>query len=247
LWTDSIDVTFGTSAIFGATVPTFSNGVLRTYVYHGPSGSTPGHRVTVPLSINLQSENFSNLSPLVAKPGIWTHAALFREASNDAGGITNVQVSALTTFIDGEPVLDNMRASDVASVFNGAMAVGSGLQVESQTVPLGGEVINSMPGAAAAAGQGVLVDLLPLFVPPENYYLSQLPEAKSAFTALMAGTLGAYSIVYRIVEHKSDSSIARASARLGVQSGRGFAKVAAHPAEGRLGKYLPVDVTGSSK
>jgi hypothetical protein len=247
LWTDSIDITFGTTAIFAATVPTLGNGVLRTYVYHGPAGSVPGRRVTVPASQQLFSEGFNNLAPLITKAGIWTHAAFFREAPNDAGGITSAQVSALTSYIDGQPVLENVRAQDVASIFNGVMSEGTSFQVESQTVPVGGEFLQDLPGPAAAAGQAVTADFLPVLVPPYAYRLSELPEAHASFSALMAGTLGAYTAVYRIIEPRSDMAVAAASARLGIDSGQGYIKADGKPAPGRLGRFLPVDVRGLAK
>lgn len=243
LFTDQIEVRFGSSSIFGATVPTLGNGTLRTFIVHGPSNRPPGRGV-IPPSLNIQSDDFSSLQAVIQKPGLWTHAVLYREASNDAGAITNLNVASANTYVDGEQLAANLRASDFAAIYNTLLADGTQPKVESQTVPVGFETINSQPGPAAAAGQGVSVDVLPLVFPHKGYKLSDLPDARSGFRADFTGTLGSYKIAYRIVEPRPDSAIGKAAARLGSSGGRAVAvtRNGGPLTDPRMARYIPLDL-----
>lgn len=245
LFIDPIEIRFGTNGIFAATAPALGNGVLRTYVVHGPSNMDSGVEGVVPPSLNIQSDDFNALVALIQKPGLYLRAVAYREASNDAGGITNLQAAAVNVFIDGEPVVYNARASDMAALYNAVTADGSTLKVESQTLPVAPEAINAAPAAAAAAGQGVTVDVLPLITQPKGYKLSQCPEALTGFKSEIAGTLGAYKIAYEIVEPRPESSIAKAAARLGIPAGKGVARTkdGKPVTDPRMLKYLPIVVT----
>lgn len=241
LWTDPIEVRFGTSAIFAATVPTLGNGTLRTYVVHQASQQDDDTAV-IPASLNIQSEDFNALTAIINKAGRWVYAAAYREASNDAGGITNTQVSGFTSYIDGEPVLNNVRSQDAASVFNVLKAAGGNIELESQTDPRGGENIDDLPGPAAAAGQATTVDYLPLIVPAHPYLISETPEAVQGFKAEFQGTLGAYKIAYRIVEPRPMGNLGNASRKLGI--GDADFKIKTHSKtdlnNARLAPYLPI-------
>src|SRR6266542_1192807 len=217
LFTDPVEVLFGTNSIFAATAPTIGNGLLRCYVVH--DGDVPDEGVDVPISPNIQSESFSALVAVINKPGAWVRAALFREASNDAGGITSAQVTNAISYVDGGPVVINSRAQDLATFFNLGPASGAGYQFESQTLPIGGEQIQDQPGVAAAAGQGVTSDFVPLLVPPPGYKATQLPLAAQGAKFEFAGSLTSYKIVYDIIESRSEGMTNRAAAKLGVQSG----------------------------
>lgn len=242
LWQDPIEVRFGTTAIFAATVPTsVGNAVLRTYVVH-QAGQKDDNTAVVPVSLNIQSEDFNALTAIVNKVGRWVYAVLYREASNDAGGITSAQVSNVTSYIDGEPILNNLRSQDVATVYNQFKARGSNVETESQTDPRGGEIIDDLPGAAAAAGQGTTVDCLPLIVPTDEYLVSECPEANIGAKFEMAGTLGAYKIAYRIVEPRPLANLGNAGRKLGLANADFEAKThsKANLNDMRLLPYIPL-------
>lgn len=241
MWQDSIEVRFGTNAIFAATAPTLGNGVFRTYVVHGAAQADENSNV-VPASLNIQSEDFNALVAMINKPGRWAYAVAFREASNDAGGITSVQVSNFTSYIDGEPILNNMRSQDAASLFNQMVADGGNVETESQTDPRAGEAIDSYPGVGAAAGQGTTVDYLPLVVAPKPYLVSETPEAITGARFEFAGTLGAYKIAYRIVEARPTSMLGNAARKLGLPEANFTAKTSSKTSlkDMRLLPYLPI-------
>jgi len=245
LFLDPIEVRFGTNSIFGATAPSLGNGVLRVFAIHGPSNMESGVEAVVPPSLNIQSDDFNALTALVQKPGLYTHAVLYREASNDAGAITNVNASSVTVYLDGEPLVQSARASDIASVYNTILSDGSQPKVESQTLPIGLEIINTQPGPAAAAGQAVSVDVLPLIVPPKGYKLSQCGEASQGMKVDVAGTLGAYKVAYRILEPRPQSAIDRAAARLGIPAGKGVVRTKdGRPlSDPRMARSLPIRVS----
>lgn len=245
LWTDPIQIRFGTNAIFAATAPALGNGVLNTYVIHDAMYS-PGESV-IPVSLNIQSEDQQSLLATINKPGMWLYALAYREASNDAGGITNTQVSQFTSYVDGEPVVQNTRVQDMASVVNQMRAIGTPKRVESQTVPVGAACINDQPGAAAAAGQNVICDFVPLISPPWQFTLQAVPDADIGAKFEFAGTLAAagYKIAYMIAEHRPASAIGNAAAKLGLSN----AKLRSQTVNGqpvrnpRLARVLPVHLS----
>jgi hypothetical protein len=260
IWTDPIEIRFGTNAIFAATVPTLGNGTLRTMVYHdAASVSRDGKRITVPQSLNIQSEDFSALSAIINKPGAWVYACAYREASNDSGIITSANVANVISSIDGVPLLNSLRLQDVASVFNAMRSHGSNYGSEGQalTVPgannatsgtaIGGECVNDQPGVAAGAGQAVTANFLPLVFPPRNYHVSMLAKAKTGFRSDLTGTLGAYKIAYRIIERRPDSAVGNAARRLGVGSGGFGPKTGNSPihTDPELAPFLPYTVVES--
>jgi hypothetical protein len=215
LWQDQIEVTFGSNAIFAATAPAIGNGTLRTYVLH-QAAQADENTAVVPTSLNIQSENFSALTANINKVGRWVYAFAYRVASNDAGGITSAQVSNAIAYADGEPVVQNARAQDLAAIYNQIAADGAQIQTDSQTAPLSGEAINEHPGFAAAAGQGVTVDFLPLIMPAKPYLVSDCPEALVGTKFEFTGTLGAYKIAYRIVEPRPLATLGNAGRKLGM-------------------------------
>jgi hypothetical protein len=217
LWQDPIEVTFGSpTAIFLATAPTVA-GTLRTYVVHdADSGVAIGQR-DVPASLNIQSEGpFTSLTVPILKAGKWVYVVAGREAQNDAGAITSANVTSFTSNIDGEPIWNNVRGQDAASVYNALRADGAAIEFESQTAPIGGELINDEPGFAAAAGSAVSMNFLGLLGPPDKYRMTQVPTAELGFRLDIQGTLTGYKLAYRIVEPRPDSAIAAAARKIGM-------------------------------
>jgi hypothetical protein len=241
LWQDPIEVRFGTNAIFGATVPTLGNGTLRTYVVH-QAGQRDDDTAVVPVSLNIQSEDFNALTATINKVGRWVYAILYREASNDAGGITSANVSNMTSYVDGEPILNNLRSQDAASVFNLIKSAGSSVETESQTAPVGGELNDAQPGPAAAAGQGTTIDWLPLLVPTDKYLVSETPEAMIGAKFELTGTIGAYKVAYRIVEPRPLANLGNAGRKLGLSNAIFEAKTHSKNdlANSRLLPFLPI-------
>lgn len=241
LWTDPIEIRFGTNAIFAATVPTLGNGLLRTFVVHDAASSAKnGKRVTIPQSLNIQSDDFNALTALINKPGAWAYAVLYREtgitAGTDNGQVTSTQVSNVIASVDGVPLMNNVRAQDIVTVFNRVKAEGGVYRNETNngvagTLPIpgtatntfppsvSGELIMEQPGPANGAGQGVTMDCIPLLFPPKNYHVSMLPRAKTGFRADLTGTLTGYKVAYRLIERRPDSAVANASRRLGITKG----------------------------
>lgn len=216
--TDPIEVRFGTNAIFGATVPTISNGTLSTYVIHD-AATLSNDEATVPQSINIQSDDASALTWVINKTGAWFYAFLYREASNDSGSITTTQVPTVTTYVDGEPIMNNVSGAALCSAFNDQRAAGSNFYVESQTAPVAGEAINDVPGVAAAAGQGVTMDFVPLLFPCQPYTTRKsVPVAQIGFKVEIqgGGTLSTYKIGYRIAELRPVNAIADTARRVGI-------------------------------
>lgn len=241
MWQDPIEVRFGSNAIFAATAPTIGNATLRTYVVHGAAQADADSAV-VPSSLNIQSEDFNSLVATINKPGRWVYAVAYREASNDAGGITSANVTNVTSYVDGEPQLNNLRSQDAATIFNQLCADGGNIEVESQTDPRAGECIDDLPGTAAAAGQGTSVDYLPLIVAPKPYLVSETPEAMIGAKFEFTGTLGAYKVAYRIVEPRPLALLANAGRRLGIGDATFTAKTASKTdlRDGRLLPYIPL-------
>lgn len=226
MFLDPIEVRFGTNAIFAATVPTLGNGTLRTYVVH-QAAQTSDDTAVVPQSLNIQSDDFNALVAVINKPGRWLYALAYREASNDAGGISSAQVSNLISYVDGEPQWNNARSQDAASVFNQIAAFGSSLETDNGATPAlsqAGEILNDQPGVAAAAGQGTTINYQPLFVPPYPYLVSEVAEARVGAKFEFTGTLGAYKIAYRLVEPRPMSMLAAAARRLGIDDAHFEAK-----------------------
>lgn len=215
LYTDPIIVRFGSNAVFAATAPALGNGVLRTYVYHDGGGAKRNAGI-IPPSIQIVSEDWNQLVATVNKQGLWVYALAFREAPNDAGGISSAQVSQFTSSVDGEAVVNNVRSQDAATLFNHERASGTNLETESQTAPLAGEELSDQPGVANGAGQGTTINFLPLLWPSDGYLLSQCPRATIGAKFEMQGTLGAYKLAYRLVEPRPDSAIGAAAVKLGL-------------------------------
>lgn len=268
LWTDPIEVRFGTTGIFAATAPTLGNGLLRTFVVHDASSvAKSGKRVTIPQSLNIQSDDFNALTALINKPGAYAYAVLYREtgitAGTDNGQVTSAQVSNVIVSVDGVPLMNNLRAQDICTVWNAVKSAGALYRNETNngvagTLPIPGtatnvfppsttgELIMDQPGPAAAAGQAVTMDVLPLFFPPLNYHISQLPRAKVGFRADLTGTLTGYKIAYRLIERRPDQAIANAARRLGVVKGSYVPKPDAQRSglneDPELAPYLPANV-----
>jgi hypothetical protein len=269
LWTDPIEVQFGTAAIFGAVVPTTITGTLRTFVVHDcASVAKNGKRITIPQSINMQTDDFSALTAQLNKPGMWAYLGIFREvgvtAGVDNGQITSAQVSNVIVNIDGMPVVNSLRGQDMATLFNRIRAATGALRNENNngvagTLPIPGTAtnvappgmfpgssINDMPGAATAAGQGVVMDFVPLIFPPRNYHASMLARAKVGARVDLAGTITLYKAVYRIVERRPDQAIGNAARRLGIIKGQYQPKPDAAKAslmdDPELAPYLPASV-----
>lgn len=225
LFTDPLVLRWGApAAIFAANAPTFANAALRTIVWHGPANNVPGQTGTVPASVQIMSEgDFVTQQQPVQKAGIYSHALLFREQINTGGPISDAMVTRFTTFIDGSPLLQNIAASEAAALYNRNQATGTDFEVPSATVPQAGELLNNEPGAAAAAGQGILgTNFLPIVIPHEKYKLSELAMATGSLSWQVAGTLGPanpYRVAYRLIEPRPDSSVGDSVGRLGLTSG----------------------------
>jgi hypothetical protein len=258
LWTDPIEVRFGGSASFASPSPTFSNGLLRVLVLHdAASVAKNGKRITVPQSLNIQSDDFNALTAFINKPGAWAYAGLYREVNpSDEGVITSANVSNLIVSIDSIPLMNNLRAQDVAAIYNQVRANAPIYWSEGQTEPvpgannatapakMNGALVNDEPAVGFGAGQGVTLNFLPLLFPHYNYKVSMLPRAKIGFRSDATGTLGAYKIFYRIIERRPDQGIGNAARRLGITSGTYAAKTGASSIgqDPELAPYLPAVV-----
>ena len=258
LWTDPIEVRFGTNAVFAAPAPVLSNGLLRILVEHdAASVAKNGKRVTVPPSHNVQSDDFNALTAIINKPGIWAYALVYRETQpSDTGIITSANVSNLIVSVDGIPLQNNIRAQDMATYFNEIRCQASGYQSDGPTDPVpgvlsaaaithaSGNAVNDQPAVGTAAGQGVTIQFLPLLFPPDNFKVSMLPRAKIGMRVDMTGTLGAYKIAYRLIERRPDQGIGNAARRLGITSGTYVAKTASSSLsdDPELASYLPATV-----
>jgi len=259
LWTDPIEVRFGTNAIFAATIPTLGNGLLRTYVEHeAASVASNGKRVTVPPSVNIQSDDFNALSAFINKPGAWVYVGIYREPTPyDGGAITSANISNLIASVDGIPLMNSVRAQDLCSFYNQVRAAAPNPQWEGQsddtagtsnvtTAPahLPGSAIHDQPAVAAAAGQGVTMNFVPVLFPGRNYKVSQLPRAKVGLRVDSTGTLGAYKMFYRLVERRPDQGVGNAARRLGITNGGFGAKTQPSPIsdDPELAPFLPATV-----
>lgn len=246
LWKDPIEVRFGSNAIFAATAPTIA-GTLRTYVIHDDAGSVPGKTAYIPTSLVFGTDDFSALQAQVQRGGRYIYAAIFREQPNDPGGITSAQVTNVTSYIDGTPLLNNLRSQDAASVFNAIVSDGAGIEFESQTDPRGGELLDDLPGVAAAAGQATNVDFLPVVMAPKGWLLSGIPYAREGLKLELQGTLGAYKVAYLMAEPRNDAGIAIAAPKLGLKGNARFTHKTASKAElnrGSLAAFLPLRLHG---
>lgn len=220
LFTDDLQVRFGTTAIFAPTVPaSIGNTVFRATLWHeadsDPMDPALGDEArVVPQSRVIKSVNKNDLSPVVNQVGAIPYAAIFREAVNDPGTINSTQILSATAFVDAEPVRTDVRVTDVASEFNRVRSDGTSYTVESQTVPIGGEQILDLPAPAAAAGQVITGDFFPFLFPKRGYKMSQVPRATQGFSANISGSLGAYTIVFEAVEGLSEEMVHRAANKL---------------------------------
>ena len=258
LWTDPIEVRFNTNAGFAAPQPVLGNGLLRILVGHdAASNSKNGKRITIPQSLNIQSDDFNALSAFINKPGVWAYVGLIRETQpSDSGIITTANVSNVIVSVDGLPLQNSIRAQDIASQFNQIRAHGNNLQSEGQTDPvpgatsaaaathMAGSAINDQPAVGFGAGQGVTLNFLPLLFPHYNYKVSMLPRAKIGYRSDLTGTLGAYKIFYRLIERRPDQGVGNAARRLGVTSGAYSPKTNPSPIaqDPELAPFLPATV-----
>jgi len=259
LWTDPIEVRFGGAGSFAAPSPTFSNGNLRILVGHdAASVAKNGKRVTVPQSLNIQSDDFNALTALINKPGIWAYACLYREVNpSDAGIVTSANISNMIVSVDGIPLVNSIRMQDLIAGWNQVRATGNAMESEGQTDPvagtntatfgthMAGATVNDQPAVGFGAGQGVTTNFVPLLFPHTNYKISMLPRAKIGFRADLTGTLGAYKIAYRLIERRPDQGIGNAARRLGVTSGGYAPKTGPSPIsqDPELAPYLPATVS----
>jgi hypothetical protein len=259
LWTDPIEIRFNTNAVFAAPAPTPLTGTLRTYVYHdAASVAKNGKRVTIPQSLNIQSDDFNALSAFINKPGVWAYACAYREVTpSDGGIITSVQASNVIVSVDGIPLQNSVRPIDIAARFNQVRAQANLMESEGQTDPVpgvttataathyAGSTINDQPAVGANAGANVTMNFIPLIFPHHNYKVSMMPRAKIGFRADFTGTLGAYKIAYRLIERRPDQGIANAARRLGITGGKYRAKVDASPIaqDPELAPFLPSTVS----
>ena len=258
LWTDPIEVRFGTNAAFAAPVPALGNGILRIYVGHEAAAvSANGKRVTIPQSVNIQSDDFNALTAIINKPGAWVYALIYREIQpSDGSPITSANISNTIVSVDGIPLMNSVRLQDLASIYNQIRAGGTVLDSEGQTEPVvgvnsaaapthvSGAALNSQPAVGAGAGQAVTTSFAPLIFPPLNYKASMLPRAKIGLRVDLTGTLGAYKIAYRIIERRPDQGIGNAARRLGVTSGMYAPKTGASSIgdDPELAPFLPAVV-----
>lgn len=259
LWTDPIEVRFGTTSPFATPVPTLGNGLLRVLVEHdAASRSKNGKTITVPPSMNIQSDDFNALTGFENKPGCWVYLFLYREAQPADGGIiTSTNVSNVIVSADGIPLYNSIRLQDIATYFNFSRAMGGLNQSEGQIEPVPGvntataqtvfpgALLNDQPGTAAAAGQGVTTNFLPLIFPPRDYNVSMMPRAKTGVNWQLTGTLGSYKVGYRLIERRPDASVGNAARRLGVTNAKYGAKTGTNKGIGgdpELAPYLPSTV-----
>ena len=258
LWTDPIEVRFNTNAGFAVPQPVLGNGLLRILVGHdAASNSKNGKRITIPQSLNIQSDDFNALSAFINKPGAWAYVGIYRETQpSDAGIITSANVSNVIASVDGLPLQNSIRAQDIAAQFNQVRAHGNNMESEGITDPvpgvstataathLAGATINDQPAVGFGAGQGVTLNFLPVLFPHSNYKISMLPRAKIGFRADLTGTLGAYKIFYRLIERRPDQGVGNAARRLGVTSGAYSPKTNPSPIaqDPELAPFLPATV-----
>lgn len=258
LWTDPIEVRFGTNASFAAPAPTLGNGLLRIYVEHdAASVSQNGKRVTVPPSLNIQSDDFNALTAIINKPGIWVYALIYREVTpTDGSIITSANISNMIVGVDGIPLMNSVRAQDAAAFYNQVRAHGNNMSSDGQTdtVPgvnnaaaaahQAGSSINDQPAVGFGAGQGVTMNFVPLLFPDDNYKVSNLPRAKIGMRVDLTGTLGAYKIAYRLIERRPDQGVGNAARRLGITNGSFAAKTgsASLADDPELAPFLPAVV-----
>jgi len=258
LWTDPIEVRFGTNAAFAAPAVTLGNGLLRIYVGHdAASVAKNGKRVTIPQSLNIQSDDFNALTAIINKPAAWVYALIYRETQpSDTGLITSANISNAIVSVDGIPLMNSVRLQDLASIYNQIRAAAPQFESEGQTEPvvgannaaapahMSGAALNSQPAVGVAAGQGVSTNFAPLIFPPTNYKVSMLPRAKIGMRVDLTGTLGAYKIAYRLIERRPDQGIGNAARRLGITSGSFGAKTNASSIgdDPELAPYLPATV-----
>jgi len=244
LFTDPIEVTFGASSIFTATVPTVT-GTLRTTVYHDTAQRDEGS-VVVPQSKILMSQDFNSLDALIEKPGAYLNVIAYRTAANDSGSLTSTQISNVDVSIDGELVNRGARLQDLAYVFNRNRAAGSATRLISNTAPRAGESLNADPEPEDGAGAVVTCECAPLLFAPRDYYISnQVPHATKSFRAQFTGTLGAYKVAYEIVEGMTAQMAVAAAQRQGLLGALDFrAKTASKSGlsrnmNGAFGRFLP--------
>jgi hypothetical protein len=100
LWTDPIEIQFGASSIFAATIPVLT-GTLDTIVTHD-AAQVDEDSAVIPASKIIMSQDFAALDAIIEKAGAWLYACAYRIAQNDAGGLTSTQISTADTHVDGE-------------------------------------------------------------------------------------------------------------------------------------------------
>lgn len=214
LFQDDLQVRFGTTSIFAPTVPTsVGNSIFRAGLLYD-ADSDPDDARVVPQSRIIKSVNKADLAPVINQVGAFPYAGIFREASNDAGGITSAQISALNAFVDGEAVRTDARLYDLVAEFNRDRAVGTETLVESQTAPSAPEMIQQDPGYAAAAGQALTADFAPFLWPTIKYKMSQVARATLGINLTITGTLGSYTIFYEALEALTEDMVTRAANKL---------------------------------
>ena len=243
---EQITGNLATNAIFAATAPTLGNATLYCYLDHVAQSVAPG-KAKIGWSQTFEDRGFASLTPEILKPGAYEYAVIYREAANDRGLITDLNLSSVTSRLDGEPLLSNLRGQDAAELFNQHVAAtghkyvgGAGLYAEP------GDSIDNQPSQTAGAGLGAPnMRMVPLIVAPRDCKVSQLPRANAGITAELAGTLGAYRIAFGLIEPRSMDSFAKAARAVGIQRGRIRPKTLSKgglPEGTDLAAYLPAVV-----
>jgi len=230
---ESLELEFADFAtVFGAN--TTMTGTLKTYAVTEPFD---GAVVASPTRMNYQDVGGQSI---ILPAGTYSHLFAYKETGL---GITSAEISAVSLTVDGEQVLNRVSIDDLTCLWNLMRARGAAVQSASDTVPVAGEELTSEPGAAAAAGSGITVEVVPLIVTPERYKLTHLLHAESQVQVDFEGTLtSGFRLGYRMVEEQSPEQVAKAAAKLGsphLTKSRPKASGKTSPSDPRAHRLLP--------
>jgi hypothetical protein len=151
------------------------------------------------------------------EPGVYTHLFVAKE---DGAPITSAEVTDMTVYVDGEPVLDRITVAQLGALFNFIKAKGTEPQsatiaVTGITIP--GEGVTDQPTTAADAGAGVVnAEFLPLLYPQPAGKLSKAWMSGAGIKVKWAGSLSSLRFGFRRIEPQADAAVVKAAAKVGV-------------------------------
>lgn len=228
-------VDFAGSALF----PTITiAGTLRTYAVLDEADEG-----VVPSALQMGYTDWTG-SQVFLEPGLYTHAWAYKETG---GVITNAEITSISATIDGDRVIDLVRAEELAVLNDYYFANGAALRATSATVPVPGEQFTDEPAYTGGAASTVSLEFAPILMCGPNYKLTQAFLVEKTMRLDFQGSLNQFRIGWRRFEPRSAEQAIKAMVKAGIPNpdparieAKTASKAGLSPARAKFMRFLPL-------